>query len=111
VLHSTQKPLPNHLYLRPILPGTTTNAAFYCFNFAVEIIVLYTYLFARFDLRFHVPEGSEQLQHYEGAMIQGWPVTWYDSSASHDAEVPVSSISTEAVIPTINIDIDEKNFI
>lgn len=88
------------------------KAAFYCFNFALEIIVLYTYLLARFDLRFHVPDGSGQLQHYNGPLAQGWPVAWYDASVPRETAIPpVLDLSTDSIISTINIDIDEKNFI
>ncbi|KAK0661608.1 hypothetical protein QBC41DRAFT_382913 [Cercophora samala] len=35
-----------------------SKAAFYCFNFGVELVVVYGYAVARFDRRFHVPDGS-----------------------------------------------------
>jgi hypothetical protein len=31
---------------------------FYCFNFVIELVVVYTYAIVRFDRRFHVPGGS-----------------------------------------------------
>lgn len=34
------------------------KAAYYCFNFVIELIVVYAYGIARFDKRFHVPDGS-----------------------------------------------------
>ncbi|KAI9930547.1 hypothetical protein ASPWEDRAFT_39446 [Aspergillus wentii DTO 134E9] len=43
-----------------------SKAAFYVFNFTLEIIVVYIYLFVRMDLRFHVPNGSSKVRHYRG---------------------------------------------
>ncbi|KAK0391118.1 hypothetical protein NLU13_0620 [Sarocladium strictum] len=58
----TRRPLTN--------PGWFNHkAAFYCFNFAIEIIVLYAYTLSRFDLRFHIPNGSSAPGHYS----QGGP--------------------------------------
>lgn len=42
------------------------KAAFYCVNFVIELIVVYTYVLARFDRRFHVPDGSSAPGHYAG---------------------------------------------
>jgi len=41
-----------------------SRAAFYCFNFAIELIVVYTYAIFRFEQRFHVPECSSAPGHY-----------------------------------------------
>src|SRR5690606_29236052 len=40
------------------------KAAFYCINFVIELIVMYTYMLIRFDRRFHVPDGSHGPGHY-----------------------------------------------
>ncbi|KAK0644280.1 hypothetical protein B0T16DRAFT_333538 [Cercophora newfieldiana] len=37
-----------------------SRAAYYCFNFVIELIVVYMYGIARFDKRFHVPNGSSK---------------------------------------------------
>lgn len=37
-----------------------SRAAFYCFNFMIEIIVVYTYAFFRFEQRFYVPAGTSK---------------------------------------------------
>jgi len=34
------------------------RAPYYCFNYVIELIVVYMYGLARFDRRFHVPNGS-----------------------------------------------------
>ncbi|KND93144.1 hypothetical protein TOPH_02309 [Tolypocladium ophioglossoides CBS 100239] len=34
------------------------KAAYYCVNFTIEIIVVFTYALTRFDRRFHIPDGS-----------------------------------------------------
>jgi hypothetical protein len=41
-----------------------SKACFYCFNFVVEIIVIYMYAFLRVDHRFHVPNGSSARHNY-----------------------------------------------
>lgn len=41
-----------------------SKACFYCFNFLIELIVVYTYALFRFDRRFWVPDGSAEPGHY-----------------------------------------------
>jgi Protein of unknown function (DUF3112) len=41
-----------------------SRACFYCFNFTVEIIVIYMYAFLRVDRRFHVPDGASGRRNY-----------------------------------------------
>ncbi|PSR78511.1 hypothetical protein BD289DRAFT_443833 [Coniella lustricola] len=41
-----------------------SKACFYCFNFVIELIVVYMYAISRFDRRFHVPDGSFMPGHY-----------------------------------------------
>lgn len=43
-----------------------SKAAFYCFNFGVELVVVYAYAVARFDRRFYVPDGSSGPGDYSG---------------------------------------------
>lgn len=40
------------------------RACYYCFNFGVELVVVFAYTLARFDKRFHVPDGSSAPGHY-----------------------------------------------
>jgi hypothetical protein len=42
-----------------------SKAAFYCFNFMVEIMVLAIYTSVMIDKRFHVPNGSSKRQTYQ----------------------------------------------
>ncbi|KAF5026843.1 hypothetical protein F66182_1037 [Fusarium sp. NRRL 66182] len=35
-----------------------SKACYYCFNYVIEIIVVFSYVFSRFDRRFHIPDGS-----------------------------------------------------
>ncbi|KAK3682903.1 hypothetical protein B0T22DRAFT_472201 [Podospora appendiculata] len=42
------------------------KACYYCVNYVIEIIVVYTYTLVRFDRRFHVPNGSSTPGHYSG---------------------------------------------
>lgn len=44
-----------------------SKACFYCFNFLIELVVVYAYIISRFDRRFHVPNGSYTQGHYSGA--------------------------------------------
>jgi hypothetical protein len=41
-----------------------SQACYYIFNYGLELIVVYTYALARFDRRFHVPDGSSAPGHY-----------------------------------------------
>jgi hypothetical protein len=41
-----------------------SRTCFYCFNFAVEIIVVYMYALVRVDRRFHVPDGASGRRSY-----------------------------------------------
>ncbi|KAK4040146.1 hypothetical protein C8A01DRAFT_35834 [Parachaetomium inaequale] len=43
-----------------------SKAAFYCFNFGIELAVVWAYAVFRFDRRFYVPEGSSAPGHYSG---------------------------------------------
>ncbi len=43
-----------------------SKPAYYCFNYVIEIIVVYTYVIARFDRRFHIPNGSSKPGDYSG---------------------------------------------
>ncbi|KAH6856404.1 hypothetical protein B0I37DRAFT_75037 [Chaetomium sp. MPI-CAGE-AT-0009] len=40
------------------------KACYYFFNYGVELIAVYTYALARFDQRFHIPDGSSAPGHY-----------------------------------------------
>ncbi|KAK3688361.1 hypothetical protein B0T22DRAFT_459255 [Podospora appendiculata] len=44
-----------------------SKACYYCFNFGIEVIVVYTYALSRFDRRFHVPDGSSAPGHYSSS--------------------------------------------
>ncbi|KAK3903599.1 hypothetical protein C8A05DRAFT_14459, partial [Staphylotrichum tortipilum] len=57
-----------------------SRAAFYCFNFAIELVVVYTYAIFRFEQRFHVPAGSSAPGHYTA----GGPPTEEDSEKRGD---------------------------
>lgn len=45
-------------------PWYDSKACFYCFNFTIEIFVIFTYLIGRIDRRFYVPDGSSKVRHY-----------------------------------------------
>lgn len=40
------------------------RACYYCFNFVIELIVVFSYALSRFDRRFHIPDGSSGPGHY-----------------------------------------------
>jgi len=48
-----------------------SRPAFYCFNFVVELLVVFTYVVSRFDKRFHVPDGSDGPGSYGKGGIAG----------------------------------------
>lgn len=60
----------SYLTPRPInAPGPyQSKACFYIFYFALEVLVIWTYLFARIDQRFHVPDGSARPGDYSRSM-------------------------------------------
>lgn len=47
-------------------PWYFNKAAFYCFNFVIELIVVYLYALVRIDNRFHVPDGAKGPGSYGG---------------------------------------------
>ncbi|PTB70818.1 hypothetical protein BBK36DRAFT_1137470 [Trichoderma citrinoviride] len=48
-----------------------SKACFYCFNYAIELIVIFTYALSRFDKRFHIPDGSSLPGHYVNGVHNG----------------------------------------
>lgn len=46
-----------------------SKACFYCFNFVIELVVVYAYAISRFDRRYHVPDGSSAPGHYSGERV------------------------------------------
>jgi hypothetical protein len=44
------------------------KACYYCFNFVLELVVVCTYIVARFDRRFHIPDGSWGPGAYSGCV-------------------------------------------
>jgi hypothetical protein len=54
------------------MPAYFAKAAFYVFNFGVEILILYFYALMRVDIRFHVPNGAKGAGSYTlGAAEKG----------------------------------------
>jgi hypothetical protein len=47
------------------------RAAYYCVNYVIELIVVFTYAVSRFDRRFHVPDGSSAPGHYSAGSAVG----------------------------------------
>ncbi|KAI1065501.1 hypothetical protein LB507_000698 [Fusarium sp. FIESC RH6] len=43
-----------------------SKACYYCFNYVIEIIVVFSYALSRFDRRFHIPDGSHAPGDYSG---------------------------------------------
>ncbi|OAA61382.1 hypothetical protein ISF_05461 [Cordyceps fumosorosea ARSEF 2679] len=41
-----------------------SKACYYCFNYIIEIVVVFTYALIRFDRLYHVPNGSSAPGHY-----------------------------------------------
>ncbi|TWU76460.1 hypothetical protein ED733_007160 [Metarhizium rileyi] len=46
------------------------RAAYYCVNFTIEAVVVFTYALSRFDLRFHVPNGASGPGHYANGVAR-----------------------------------------
>ncbi|KAK0708597.1 hypothetical protein B0H67DRAFT_557045 [Lasiosphaeris hirsuta] len=68
-----------------------SKPAYYCFNFVIELIVVYAYALARFDTRFHVPDGSSGPGHYAkgGLKINKEEEVFGPSPADDDASKTV----------------------
>lgn len=47
-----------------------SKAAFYCFNFTIEIIVIFLYAIVRVDRRFWIPNGSHAPGHYSAGTVE-----------------------------------------
>jgi hypothetical protein len=45
-----------------------SKACYYCFNYVIELIVVYLYTVLRFDRRFHVPNGASGPGDYAGGL-------------------------------------------
>ncbi|KAK3391038.1 hypothetical protein B0H63DRAFT_130643 [Podospora didyma] len=48
-----------------------SKACYFCFNFVIELVVVFTYALSRFDRRFHVPNGSSAPGHYSCSEYSG----------------------------------------
>lgn len=64
-----------------------SRAAFYCFNFGIELAVVLVYTAFRFDVRFHVPDGSSAPGHYSGQVnVAGHKVAQQDGQGGQDGQ-------------------------
>ncbi|KAF5013677.1 hypothetical protein FDECE_334 [Fusarium decemcellulare] len=50
------------------------KACFYCFNYVIELIVVYLYALSRFDRRFHIPNGSHGPGAYSNSVKSDQPM-------------------------------------
>ncbi|RTE84696.1 hypothetical protein BHE90_000759 [Fusarium euwallaceae] len=79
-----------------------SKAAYYCFNYVIELVVLFTYALSRFDRRFHIPNGSKGPGDYSnggpGGML-GQQSTDEETHSKGDDDEP----STEQQTPIKNI--------
>ncbi|KAK3395225.1 hypothetical protein B0H63DRAFT_65371 [Podospora didyma] len=64
-----------------------SKPAYYCFNYVIELIVVYSYGLAGFDRRFHIPDGASGPGHYSGANKS-------PSSTARDEEDVVTDLET-----------------
>ncbi|KAK5654625.1 hypothetical protein OQA88_6946 [Cercophora sp. LCS_1] len=78
-----------------------SRAAYYIFNFGVELLVVYAYGLARFDRRFHVPDGSKGPGDYKGVTVNNeeevfGPADGDDTSATaHPEDEGVGGVEWE----------------
>ncbi|KAL7780127.1 hypothetical protein CFE70_010149 [Pyrenophora teres f. teres 0-1] len=52
-----------------IMPWYLSKAAFYCFNFVTEIVVIIMFAIVRVDLRFYVPNGARRSGDYSRSRV------------------------------------------
>lgn len=70
----------------PQNPGWYNHrAAFYCFSYVIELIVLFSFALNRMDRRFHVPNGSSEPGHYSNGVPEA---SSPDSLSSRDDSDP-----------------------
>ncbi|KAJ3546377.1 hypothetical protein NM208_g2020 [Fusarium decemcellulare] len=76
---------------RPINnPGWfNSKAAYYCFNYVIELIVVGTYAFSRFDRRFHIPNGSCAPGHYSS----GGPSGTVEKTSADEETLPGDAVA------------------
>ena len=70
-------------------PWYFSKACFYCFNFVIEILVVYAWLAVRIDQRFHIPNKSSGAYNYAAYLATR-------SGAVPDAEKNVSGTDSES---------------
>lgn len=63
-----------------------SKAAFYCFYFALEILIIYWLLTTRIDQRFHVPNGSSKVRTYRTPDERPKSVELVQSRSSADGD-------------------------
>ncbi|KAK3317002.1 hypothetical protein B0H66DRAFT_562606 [Apodospora peruviana] len=66
-----------------------SKACYYCFNFVIELIVVYLYAGARFDKRFHVPNGADGPGKYRGVTVNTENET-YGNAGAQNQQTPAS---------------------
>ncbi|ATY64206.1 hypothetical protein CCM_04273 [Cordyceps militaris CM01] len=50
-----------------------SKTCYYCFNYTIEIVCVFTYALLRFDRLFHIPDGSSGPGHYAGRGVADQP--------------------------------------
>ncbi|EEU43777.1 uncharacterized protein NECHADRAFT_82907 [Fusarium vanettenii 77-13-4] len=79
-----------------------SRAAYYCFNYVIELVVVFTYALSRFDRRFHIPNGSKGPGDYSNGGLggmSGQQSTDEETLSGDDDGVP----STGQQVPLKNI--------
>ena len=75
-----------------------SKACYYCFNFVIELLVVYIYALSRFDRRFHIPDGSSAPGHYsmsEPNMAARRPPRSRGSQSSHSSETAYAEMDVQ----------------
>ncbi|RSL51075.1 hypothetical protein CEP54_011601 [Fusarium duplospermum] len=79
-----------------------SKAAYYCFNYIIELVVVFTYALSRFDRRFHIPNGSKG----PGDYSNGGPGGMSGQQSTDEETLPGDDDgepSTEQQVPIKNI--------
>lgn len=71
-----------------------SRAVFYCFNFVVEITVVYMYAFVRVDRRFHIPNGANGPGSYN-ARVEGAETPDSGNKGEPKSTIPLFRVQTE----------------
>lgn len=86
-----------------------SKPCFYCFNFVIEILVVYLYAISRFDRRFHIPNGASAPGHYSGSRMMEDAYANYVKDSRRPSDSSSVTLNINREIDVFGDDGDEWN--